>query len=58
MLYYCFECRKNDESKNSSVSKINNGKTIILSKCLVCDSKKKQDYERTRNNWAVKQIRH
>ena len=40
MLSYCLKCRKNTESINPKVSKTSNGKTIILSKCAVCDSKK------------------
>ena len=40
MLSYCLKCRKNTESINPKVSKTKNGKTIILSKCAVCDSKK------------------
>ena len=41
LLYYCSKCRKNEESKNPKVSKTNNGKTELLSKCVVYDSKKK-----------------
>ena len=40
MLSYCLKCRKNTESINPNVSKTTNGKTIILSKCAVCDSEK------------------
>ena len=40
MLSYCLKCKKNTESINSKVSKTTNGKTIILSKCAVCGSKK------------------
>ena len=40
MLSYCLKCRKNTESINPKVSKTKNDKTIILSKCAVCDSKK------------------
>ena len=40
MLSYCLRCRKNTESINPKVSKTSNGKTIILSKCAACDSKK------------------
>ena len=41
LLYYCFKCMKNEESKNPKVSKTNNGKTELLSKCVVYDSKKR-----------------
>ena len=40
MLYYCLKCKKNTESINPRVSKTNNDKTMILSKCGICDSKK------------------
>ena len=35
-----FKCKKNTESINPKVSKTSNGKTIILSRCAVCNSKK------------------
>ena len=40
MLSYCLKCKKNTESINPKVSKISNGKTIILSKCAICGCKK------------------
>ena len=40
MLSYCLKCKKNTESINPKVSKTTNGKTMILSKCTICDSKK------------------
>ena len=40
IVSYCLKCKKNTESINPKVSKTSNGKTIILSKCAVCDSKK------------------
>ena len=40
MLSYCLKCKKNTESINPKVSKITNGKTMILSKCTICGSKK------------------
>ena len=40
MPLYCLTCKKNTESINPKVSKTSNGKTIILSKCAVSDSKK------------------
>ena len=33
MLPYCLKCRKNTQNKNPKV-------IILLSKCVVCDSKK------------------
>ena len=40
MLSYCLKCKKNTESINPKASKTSNGKTIMLSKCAVCNSKK------------------
>ena len=39
MSSYCLKCRKNTESKNPKVVKTLNGRTMLLSKCSVCDSK-------------------
>ena len=39
MLSYCLKCKKSTESINPKVSKTTNGKTIILSKCAICDKK-------------------
>ena len=40
MLSYCLKCRKNTENINAKVSKTINVKTMILSKCAICGSKK------------------
>ena len=40
MLSYCLKCKKNSENINLKVSKTTNGKTMILSKCAICGSKK------------------
>ena len=40
MSSYCLKCRKNAENINLRVSKTNDGKTMILSKCAICGSKK------------------
>ena len=40
MLSYCLKCKKNTESINPKVSKTSNGKTMVLSKCDICGSKK------------------
>ena len=48
MLSYCLKSRKNTENINPRVSKTSNGKTMLLSKFVICGSKnsrlvKKQD---------------
>ena len=40
MKTYCVRCKKDTENINPRVSKTSNGKTIILSKCPISDSKK------------------
>ena len=40
MKSYCLKCRKNTENINPRVSKTSNGKTMVLSKCAMCGSKK------------------
>ena len=40
MLSYCLKCKRNTESINPNVSKIINGKAIILSTCAIYGSKK------------------
>ena len=40
MKSYCLKCRKNTEDINPIVSKISNGRTMLLSKCAICDTKK------------------
>ena len=46
MLSYCSKCKRNTESINSRVSMTSNGKTIFLSKCIVCNSKKLKFYKK------------
>ena len=40
MLSYFLKCKKKTESINPKVLKTTNGKTMILSTCAICDSKK------------------
>ena len=40
MKSYCLKCRKDTENINPRVSNTSNGKTIILSDCTTCGSKK------------------
>ena len=40
MLSYCLKCKNNMESKNSKFVKTENGRIMLLSKCVACDSKK------------------
>ena len=40
MKSYCLKCRKNTENINPRVSKTSNSRTMVLSKCAICGSKK------------------
>ena len=40
MKSYCLKCRKDTENINPKVSKTSNGRTMVLSKCAICGSKK------------------
>ena len=40
MKWYCLKCRKNTENINPRVSKTSNSRTVLSSKCAICDSKK------------------
>ena len=40
MLSYFLKCKTNTESVNPKISASSNGKTMILSKCDICGSKK------------------
>ena len=39
MKSYCLKCRKNTENINLKVSKTSNGRTMLLSNCVICNSK-------------------
>ena len=40
MESYCLKCRKCTKNINPQLSSTSNGKTMILSKCAICNSKK------------------
>ena len=46
MPSYCLKCRKNTESINPRVSKTNNGKIMIISKCIIYGSKTSRSIEK------------
>ena len=36
----CLKCRKDTENINPKISTTSNGRTMLLSKCIICNSKK------------------
>ena len=56
---YCLNCKKDTENINPRVSNTSNGRTMILSKCAICESKKSrfikdQEAKRLLSNIGVK----
>ena len=54
MSSYCLKCKKNTENLNPKVSKTNNGKTMLLSKCAICGSKKSRFVKESRSKRNIK----
>ena len=59
MKSYCLKCRKSTENINPRVSKTGDDRTIILSKCAICGSKKSrfiknQEAKGLLNNLGIK----
>ena len=40
MELHCLKCKKHTKNINPQISNTSNGKSMILSKCAICDSKK------------------
>ena len=40
MKSYCLKYRKDTENINPKISKTSNGRTMVLSNCAICNSKK------------------
>ena len=56
---YCLKCKKNTKSINPRVSKTNNRKIMLLSKCAICVNKKstfikKQESSRILSSFGLK----
>ena len=59
MKSYCLKCRKNTDNINPRVSKTSNGRTMVISKCAICDSKKSrfvknQEVKRLSSNLGIR----
>ena len=58
MLSYCLKCKTDTKCENPKVSKTNNGRIMLLSKCAVGNSKKsrfikEQQASRLQCLWAI-----
>ena len=61
MLSNCLKGRKNTESKNPNIARTKNGRIMLLSKCLVCNSKKwkllnQEECRRLWDNFNMKEM--
>ena len=56
MKSYCLKCRKYKENINPRVSNTSNGKTIILSKCAICGSKKSRFINNQEAKWLLSNL--
>ena len=57
----CLKCKKDTENTNLRVSKTSNNRTIILSKCAICESKKSrfiksQEVKELLSNLSIKTL--
>ena len=57
MLSYCLKCRKNTENINPKTSRTSNGKTMILSNCAICGSKKSKFIKKQEANELLSTLR-
>ena len=59
MISYCLKCTKNTENTeniNPKISRTSNGKTMILSNCAICDSKKWKFIEKQEANGLLNSL--
>ena len=56
MLSYCLKCKKNAKNINPIVSKTSNGKTMLLSNCAICGSKKSKFIKKQEANGLLSSL--
>ena len=56
MKSYCLKCKKNTENINPRVSNTSNGKTMLLSKCAKCGSKKSGFIKNQEGKWPLSNL--
>ena len=56
ILSYCLKFKKNTESIDPKVSAASNGKTMILSKCNICNSKKSKFIKKQQANGLLSNL--
>ena len=56
MKSYCIKCKKHTENINPEVSKTSNGRTMVLSKYAICDSKKLRLIKNQEAKWLLSNL--
>ena len=56
ILSYCFKCRENTENINPKISGTSNGKTMILSNCAICGSKRSRFIKKQEANGLLSSL--
>ena len=56
MLSYCLKCRKNTKNINLKISVTSNCKTMILSNCAICGSKKSKFIKKQEANGLLSSL--
>ena len=56
MLSYWLKCRKNAKNINPKISVTSNGKTMILSNCAICGSKKSKSIKKQKANGLLSSL--
>ena len=56
MKSYCLKCRKDTENINPGVSKTSNDRTMVLSKCAICSSKKSRFIKSQEAKWLLSNL--
>ena len=54
METYCLKCKKYTKNIKPQVSSTSNSKTMMISKCEVCNSRKCKFIKKTRNKRTIK----
>ena len=53
---YCLKCTKNTENINPKISQASNGKTMMLSNCAICGSKKSKFIKKQEENGLLSSL--
>ena len=56
MKSYCLKCRKDTENINPKVSKTSNGRTMLLSSCSICGSRKSRFIKNQEAKWLLSNL--